>query len=280
MVTARSAGWRRTLPVLAKLNQHDGYDCPSCAWPDPEHRSFAEFCENGAKAAADAASTARLTPERLAKHSLDELASRSDQWFNDAGRLTAPAVKPAGRRPLRADLLAAGAGAGGITAVATRRPEPGGVLHVGQGIERGGLPVPAVRAPVRDEQPPGLLQHVPRVVRRGDDADDRRRQGNRHPARPGSGRAGDRRRPESRHQRPEDAHRPATCGGAWRHDRLGQPDARAGAGGRAQPAGLRQAVEVAAGGHRPGSRRPLRARQAGRRPGVPARRAEGVAGDG
>ena len=24
-----------------------GFDCMSCAWPDPEHRHRAEFCENG-----------------------------------------------------------------------------------------------------------------------------------------------------------------------------------------------------------------------------------------
>ena len=95
-VTLRQAGWRSTLPLLAKLNQRDGFDCPSCAWPDPKHRSVAEFCENGAKAAADAASSARLTPEWLATQTIDELAARSDQWFNDAGRLTAPVVRRKG----------------------------------------------------------------------------------------------------------------------------------------------------------------------------------------
>ncbi|MBA3802660.1 MAG: molybdopterin-dependent oxidoreductase, partial [Acidimicrobiia bacterium] len=95
-VTLRQAGWRSTLPLLAKLNQRDGFDCPSCAWPDPKHRSVAEFCENGAKAAADAASSARLTPEWLATQTIDELAARSDQWFNDAGRLTAPIVRRKG----------------------------------------------------------------------------------------------------------------------------------------------------------------------------------------
>jgi hypothetical protein len=33
--------------------EKDGFDCPSCAWPDPDgDRKFAEFCENGAKAVA------------------------------------------------------------------------------------------------------------------------------------------------------------------------------------------------------------------------------------
>ena len=32
------------------MNQKDGFDCMSCAWPDPDHRKTFEFCENGAKA--------------------------------------------------------------------------------------------------------------------------------------------------------------------------------------------------------------------------------------
>ena len=39
---------------LTRVNDFNGFDCPGCAWPDPDkHRSFAEFCENGAKAVAD-----------------------------------------------------------------------------------------------------------------------------------------------------------------------------------------------------------------------------------
>ncbi|EMQ98239.1 putative oxidoreductase [Paeniglutamicibacter gangotriensis Lz1y] len=36
--------------TLLRMNQKDGFDCPSCAWPDPPHRETAEFCGNGAKA--------------------------------------------------------------------------------------------------------------------------------------------------------------------------------------------------------------------------------------
>jgi len=95
-VTLNQTGLKHTLPLLARLNQHDGFDCPSCAWPDPKDRSIAEFCENGAKAVAEAATTTRLTPEALSMQSLDQLAARSDQWFNEAGRLTAPAIKRVG----------------------------------------------------------------------------------------------------------------------------------------------------------------------------------------
>jgi molybdopterin-dependent oxidoreductase alpha subunit len=93
-VAVRANGFRAA-SLLAKVNQHDGFDCPSCAWPDPEHRSIAEFCENGAKAVADAATTRRAQPEWLGRFTLDELATQSDKWLNDAGRLTAPVVKRA-----------------------------------------------------------------------------------------------------------------------------------------------------------------------------------------
>lgn len=35
--------------TLLRTNQPDGFDCPGCAWPDKEHKSTFQFCENGAK---------------------------------------------------------------------------------------------------------------------------------------------------------------------------------------------------------------------------------------
>ena len=57
-------GPRRTTKTLLRLNQAEGFDCPSCAWPDPEvgHRHTAEFCENGAKAVSEEATRTRATP--------------------------------------------------------------------------------------------------------------------------------------------------------------------------------------------------------------------------
>ena len=78
---------------LLNLNQSGGIDCQSCAWPDPEsHRTVAEFCENGAKALADEATTKRIGAEFFAKYSLSELAGKDDFWLNDQGRLTEPVV--------------------------------------------------------------------------------------------------------------------------------------------------------------------------------------------
>ena len=46
----RQMGPLRTAQLMTAMNQKGGFDCMRCAWPDPSHRSPAEFCENGAKA--------------------------------------------------------------------------------------------------------------------------------------------------------------------------------------------------------------------------------------
>ncbi|WP_300678794.1 FdhF/YdeP family oxidoreductase [Nocardioides sp.] len=87
-------GPARTAKTLTKLNQVDGFDCMSCAWPDPdpEHRHTAEFCENGAKAVAEEATTERVTPEFFAEHSVADLRQRTDYWLGKQGRITHPMV--------------------------------------------------------------------------------------------------------------------------------------------------------------------------------------------
>jgi len=93
----REMGPVRSLKTLLSVNKKKGFDCQSCAWPSPdEYRKVAEFCETGAKAIADEATTKRLTEEFFRKHSLDDLRSRSDFWLGQQGRLTQPLVKPAG----------------------------------------------------------------------------------------------------------------------------------------------------------------------------------------
>ncbi|MEM6694312.1 MAG: FdhF/YdeP family oxidoreductase [Pseudomonadota bacterium] len=76
--------------TLLSLNQADGFDCPGCAWGDPEHGSSFEFCENGVKAVAWEATRARVTPEFFAKHSVTELQGWSDYDLEHQGRLTNP----------------------------------------------------------------------------------------------------------------------------------------------------------------------------------------------
>jgi molybdopterin-dependent oxidoreductase alpha subunit len=78
--------------ALLNLNQEGGIDCQSCAWPDPEKRTVAEFCESGAKALADEGTTKRVTAEFFAEHSAEDLATKDDFWLNSQGRLTEPVV--------------------------------------------------------------------------------------------------------------------------------------------------------------------------------------------
>ncbi len=91
-------GPKRTAQTLLKLNQAEGFDCMSCAWPDPDpgHRHVAEFCENGAKAVAEEATKDRATPEFFAAHSIAELDSHSEMWLGQQGRITHPMVKRPG----------------------------------------------------------------------------------------------------------------------------------------------------------------------------------------
>ncbi|WP_081241337.1 FdhF/YdeP family oxidoreductase [Streptomyces viridosporus] len=92
----RQMGVKRTALTLLDVNQKGGFDCPGCAWPEPEHRHRAEFCENGAKAVAEEATLRRVTPEFFAAHSVADLAGRSGYWLGQQGRLTHPVYLPEG----------------------------------------------------------------------------------------------------------------------------------------------------------------------------------------
>ncbi|WP_258052584.1 FdhF/YdeP family oxidoreductase [Streptomyces sp. Ru73] len=89
---------RRTMLTLLDLNQTKGFDCPGCAWPEPEprHRHLNEYCENGAKHTNDEATSRRITADFFRRHPVSELARRSDEWLNQQGRLTEPMVKRPG----------------------------------------------------------------------------------------------------------------------------------------------------------------------------------------
>ncbi|WP_263253646.1 FdhF/YdeP family oxidoreductase [Saccharopolyspora rosea] len=89
---------RRTALTLLNVNQATGIDCPGCAWPEagPAQRHLNEYCENGAKHINDEATTRRVTADFFARHSISELAGKSDYWLNQQGRLTEPMVKRPG----------------------------------------------------------------------------------------------------------------------------------------------------------------------------------------
>ncbi|WP_440481012.1 FdhF/YdeP family oxidoreductase [Serratia bockelmannii] len=87
--------------TLMRTNQPDGFDCPGCAWPDKEHRSTFQFCENGAKAVTWEATSKRVTPEFLAQNTVTSLLQKTDYQLEDYGRLTTPLCYDAGTDTLR-----------------------------------------------------------------------------------------------------------------------------------------------------------------------------------
>ncbi|MEW9613118.1 FdhF/YdeP family oxidoreductase [Shinella sp. S4-D37] len=76
--------------TMLKANQPDGFDCPGCAWGDPEHGSSFEFCENGVKAVAWEATEKRASPAFFAAHTVSELRKLTDYELELHGRLTHP----------------------------------------------------------------------------------------------------------------------------------------------------------------------------------------------
>lgn len=82
----------KTIKTLSMVNQKEGFDCPGCAWPDPDHRTTFEFCENGAKAVADEAMKAKVTPSFFSQNSVQDLAELSDYELNMLGRISSPVV--------------------------------------------------------------------------------------------------------------------------------------------------------------------------------------------
>ncbi|OAD44675.1 FdhF/YdeP family oxidoreductase [Polaribacter atrinae] len=91
-------GVTKGIQLLSKLNQKDGFDCPGCAWPDPdEKRAFlAEYCENGAKAVAEEATKNKVSPIFFTTNSVQELSELSDYQIGKSGRITHPMYLPEG----------------------------------------------------------------------------------------------------------------------------------------------------------------------------------------
>ncbi len=87
-------GVAKGISLLKNINQINGFDCPGCAWPDPdEKRAFlAEYCENGAKAVAEEATKNRVSPLFFATHSVQEMSEWSDYEIGKSGRITHPMI--------------------------------------------------------------------------------------------------------------------------------------------------------------------------------------------
>ena len=80
------------IKISLKMNQKGGFDCPGCAWPDPddERSALGEYCENGLKAMAEEAQNKMIGSEFFATHAVDELSEMSDFEIGKSGRLAEP----------------------------------------------------------------------------------------------------------------------------------------------------------------------------------------------
>lgn len=89
---SKELGIWRGIKLLNQMNQKDGFDCPGCAWPDPDEKrsSLGEYCENGVKAIAEEASRARVDRSFFEKYSVEELSKKTDYWLGKSGRITEP----------------------------------------------------------------------------------------------------------------------------------------------------------------------------------------------
>ncbi len=84
--------------ALFSMNQFDGFDCPSCAWPDPddERSRLGEYCENGAKALAEEATSKKIGAEFFRENSVYDLAKLTDFEISQLGRIAEPMYLPKG----------------------------------------------------------------------------------------------------------------------------------------------------------------------------------------
>ncbi|MBP1327487.1 formate dehydrogenase major subunit [Leucobacter exalbidus] len=93
----KNMGVARTAKLMLKINHKDGFDCMSCAWPDPGHRKIAEFCENGGKAVTWEATPLKVPRSFWKEHSLTSLEDKTEYWLGMQGRITEPVYKPKGQ---------------------------------------------------------------------------------------------------------------------------------------------------------------------------------------
>ncbi|QBE47936.1 FdhF/YdeP family oxidoreductase [Leucobacter triazinivorans] len=89
-------GLARTVKLMTKINHKDGFDCMSCAWPDPDHRKIAEFCENGGKAVTWEATPLKVERSFWREHSISSLEDKTEYWLGMQGRLIEPVYKAKG----------------------------------------------------------------------------------------------------------------------------------------------------------------------------------------
>lgn len=88
-------GTERTLKTALTINHKRGFDCPSCAWTNPDHSKPLEFCENGIKSIVWESTPLTIPREFFAEHSLTSLRDKSEYWLGKQGRIVEPMYKAA-----------------------------------------------------------------------------------------------------------------------------------------------------------------------------------------
>jgi molybdopterin-dependent oxidoreductase alpha subunit len=88
----RYMGPRRAIKTMFKINQKGGFDCPGCAWPDPDddRSRLGEYCENGMKAIAEEAQKKSIGAAFFAANSVADMRQWSDFTLGKQGRLAEP----------------------------------------------------------------------------------------------------------------------------------------------------------------------------------------------
>ena len=88
----RFMDWPDAMKASLKMNQKEGFDCPGCAWPDPDddRSGLGEYCENGIKALAEEATKKKADPAFFAAHSISELSRWGEYQLGKSGRITQP----------------------------------------------------------------------------------------------------------------------------------------------------------------------------------------------
>ena len=78
--------------LLNRMNQFKGFDCPGCAWPDPDDKRalLSEYCENGAKAISEEYTKYKADPAFFSKNSVSSMLNWSDLELGKSGRITSP----------------------------------------------------------------------------------------------------------------------------------------------------------------------------------------------
>ena len=153
--------------TLGRLNQPDGFDCMSCAWPDQHPPRHFEFCENGAKAVAWEATERRADATFFDAHTVSELWQWSDHDLEDAGRLSQPMVYDADSDRYRPTTWGHAFARIGKILHELDHPDRLELYTSGRASNEAAFLYQLFGRAVRHQQFPRLLQHVPRTHQRG-----------------------------------------------------------------------------------------------------------------